>query len=234
MRTLLVVAAEGFEFAGIRRAAQRRMKVAWGIRFAEIVELNGLRLLLAAHGPGPRLAGMAADAAFLSNRPEALVSTGLCGGVDLTLRVGDVVAATRVIAPEKGLEFRVAPVSKVGVNQTGVVFSVDHVAGTVKEKTELRKQGATAVEMESAAVAERAAYWNIPFFCVRAVSDGAGDEFGIDLNEARDRDGRFSTFRILKQACRRPWSLFPELARLKRNSDLAAVRLGDFFANCSF
>jgi nucleoside phosphorylase len=104
----------------------------------------------------------------------------------------------------------------------------------VEEKARLRSTGALAVEMEAAALASRAEQWRKPFFCVRAVSDVAADGFALDLNTVRDKDGRFSTRRILAQALRRPVTVLPELVRLKRNSDSASRALGDFFADCSF
>jgi len=41
----------------------------------------------------------------------------------------------------------------------------------VAEKADLRLTGADAVEMEAAAVAAKATEWNIPFYCVRVVTD---------------------------------------------------------------
>jgi nucleoside phosphorylase len=108
------------------------------------------------------------------------------------------------------------------------------VAVTVEDKRRLRGTGASAVEMEAEAVCSRAADWNVPFYCVRAVSDGAQDAFALDLNSVRDRNGRFSKARIVMQALRNPVRLLPELWRLKRNSDLAAKNLGEFVADCSF
>ena len=68
----------------------------------------------------------------------------------------------------------------------GPIASIDHVAQTVAEKRQLRKTGAIAVEMEAAAVLERARAWKVPFYCVRAVSDRASEGFALDLNAASD------------------------------------------------
>jgi hypothetical protein len=104
----------------------------------------------------------------------------------------------------------------------------------VEEKRRLRQTGAIVVEMEAAAVLEKARDAGRPFYAVKAVSDGADESFSLDLNAARDGDGRFSVMRILNQAFRSPMTAFPELARLKRNGERAAVALGDFFAHCNF
>ena len=156
------------------------------------------------------------------------MSVGLCGALDDSLEVGDIVVASSVngIAveiPGSTLEFAVGP-----------IVSVDHVAQTVSEKEQLRQTGAIAVEMEAAAVLERARRWGVPFYCVRAVSDTAREGFELDLNAARDTCGRFRVGRILAQAARRPLTGVPELLRLRRNSEVACRALGEFIGNCSF
>ena len=118
--------------------------------------------------------------------------------------------------------------------RTGRLLSVDRVVGTAAEKARLFATGASVVEMEAAAVESRAREWRLPFFCVRAVSDTAGEDFALDLNEMRDAEGRFSRSRIVRRALKSPFRLVPELLRLNRNSGRAAKALGDFFADCSF
>ena len=76
--------------------------------------------------------------------------------------------------------------------------------------------------------------WNMPFYCVRSVTDLAEESFRIDLNAARRADGRFSTPRILAAAIRRPITVAPELFELRRRSATAARSLGEFIADCSF
>jgi hypothetical protein len=56
----------------------------------------------------------------------------------------------------------------------------------------------------------------------------------LDLNAARDDEGRFSVVKIFRQAVRRPLVVVPELLRLQRNSHLAAKALGVFLGDCSF
>lgn len=159
---------------------------------------------------------------------DAFVSAGLCGGLIDELTVGSIVVGNSV----NGVNI---PEHRLGSPcHHGQIASVDYVAGTVEEKQRLRKTGAIAVEMEAAAVLELAREAGRAFYCVKAVSDVAGESFAIDFNAARDNDGRFSVMRILGQACRSPVAGFPELARLKRNSEQAANALGDFFAHCNF
>jgi hypothetical protein len=109
------------------------------------------------------------------------------------------------------------------------------VAITSQEKKILRAStGAIAVEMESAAVERAAAAREIPFYCIRSVSDTAQDDMPIDFNAYRDPDGRFSRGRIAMAAAAHPFTRVPALLRLERNCQLAAEALGDFFADCRF
>ena len=88
--------------------------------------------------------------------------------------------------------------------------------------------------MEAAALLDRAQRWGVPFYCVRAVSDAANEDFAVDFNAARDKEGRFRPERIVAQALRRPLSGIPELLRLRRNAGLASIALGEFLGNCGF
>jgi hypothetical protein len=111
---------------------------------------------------------------------------------------------------------------------------MDRVAVSPEEKARLRATGATIVEMEALAVAERAKLWQVPFYCVRSVSDVASEGFLLDLNSVRDAEGRFRRGLIVLKTIIRPVSLVPEMLRLKRNSERAAETLGEFVANCCF
>ena len=83
--------------------------------------------------------------------------------------------------------------------------------------------------MESAAVAETARQWNVPFRSVRAVSDIAAEDMPLDFNLYRDARGQFSRSRIAFAAFKRPFTAIPALMRLDRNCRIAADSLGEFF-----
>jgi nucleoside phosphorylase len=118
-------------------------------------------------------------------------------------------------------------------HKTGTLLSIDRVACTAKEKSEFERTGAAAIEMEAAAVAQKALGYNIPFYCIRVVTDTADEDLPLDFNRYRDADGRFSRAKILAAAFRRPM-LFPELMKLNKRSKNAAQALGDFIAGTRF
>lgn len=186
-----------------------------------------VRWIKAVGGPGQRLAGAAADKAG----PEAdtVISAGLCGALDPSLQVGDIVIGTSVNGVQADASIGVEKMRTV----TGPILSIDRVAGA-EDKRSLRRSGAVAVEMEAAAVHERARRWGKPFYCIKSVSDTMDEAFTIDFNSARGDGGEFQVSRIIGQALRRPFTGIPELLKLKRNSQYAAKALGDFLADCRF
>lgn len=232
MRTVLVVAAERRELRGILQRSSRVQPLAWPVRFARSAELNGHRLLAVAHGPGPKLASEALDAAFRQQRPDALLSTGFCGALDPGLGAGEILVATSVQDGPRA--FEAAQPATGRPFRSGTLLSMDRFVATVDEKRRLNAGGAAAVDMEAAAVAGRACREGLPFYCVRVVLDRASDGFILDFNGLRSPDGRFSRSRILWAALARPLTAAPELIRLERRGRMAARALGDFLADCRF
>jgi len=230
--TVLMVAAEAREFQGLLSRVPA-CTLHWGLQFARETELNGNRVILIADGPGMRIAGVAADVARRHVRPDRVVSTGFCGAVDPELKAGDVLVASTVMDKELGREYECAADSWPSC-QRGRVVSQNRVATTPGDKREIRSTGARAVEMEAGAVAGRARIWDVPFYCIRSVSDTAGENLEIDLNRMRDGDGRFSRGRIALAALARPWARIPALVRLDSTCRKASRSLGDFLANCRF
>lgn len=219
MATWLMVAAEAREFEGILKRAEEIRPLSWpGAAFSREAAWKNGRWLLIANGPGPRLVEQA-----LERKPEVdlVLSIGFCGALDPALRIGDIVVSGEV---PKGLG--------ASFVQGGVV-SVDRVALTAREKSDLRATtGASVVEMESAAVARKAKEWDVPFGCVRVVSDVAGEDLPLDFNRYRDANGRFERARIALAALGRPFTVLPGLVRLDRDCRRAAERLGEFLATC--
>jgi hypothetical protein len=88
--------------------------------------------------------------------------------------------------------------------------------------------------MEASTVGSWAKAQSIPFYCVRVVSDRAGDVLPMDMNLMRDREGRFDRLRIAGHALMKPWTRIPGLLKLDRDCRVAEDKLGEFFANCRF
>jgi 4-hydroxy-3-methylbut-2-enyl diphosphate reductase len=111
----------------------------------------------------------------------AVAVAGLGGGLGDDLVPGDLVVADRLIDPE-GTEIARLPsapllaadLRRLGLRaRTGTVVSTDHIV-TGDERAALAALGATAVDMESTAVASQA--WGVPLAVLRAISDTPGQE----------------------------------------------------------
>ncbi len=226
------MAAEARELDGLIRHCRNVERLDWPVEYARRGVLKDRPVVLVANGAGPRRAAKAAEVAQAKTGASLVVSTGYCGALDPMYHVGDVVVADRVVAD--GESFAVCFPSCDRPHRVGAVVSIDRVAGTVAEKSRLRLAGGSAVEMEAAGVARRVRQWELPFCCIRVVTDTSQEEFSLDLNACRLPDGRFSTRRIVAAALKRPGRGIPELWRLRRNSATASRVLGDFLADCSF
>lgn len=256
---VLLVAALDREFSGLQRYATVWIDLQWPIEFAREAWVGGKRLILAANGPGPQLAGEAVRVVAERMNLRSVVSIGYCGALDPGLEAGDLVVPGEVISLESGNRFSAAPIglpepSGIAADafsneargnreprlarkpaRNGTIVSGDRVISSISEKAELwRRTSAQCVEMEAAGVAAAAQAYSLPFSCLRVVSDTASEGFGIDLNQTRDAQGRFSTSKIVLSALRRPWRGVPELLRIARRSRLASARLGECLAGCRF
>ena len=208
---ILMVASDGMEFRGMPRRPD---------------------LHLAAKGVGAKCAAQAVDAALAEFAAEAIISTGFCGALEPAMQIGDIVLGTEIL--NGSCRFPASLPQSRRSSHTGLIASIDHVAQSAAEKAQLRATGAIAVEMEAAGVAERASAHNLPFYCVKVVTDLAGEDMANDFNSALRPDGHFATMDILRSSLRQPLIRIPELLRLRKRCARAALLLGEFIADCRF
>lgn len=227
---LLLVASDRREFRGILERAGEARPAELPVDWARRARLGGHELVLAANGVGWKRAAEAVERACAVFPFDAVVSTGFCGALDPGLAVAAVVVADSIAAPDR--LYPAAPLAGPMPYRAGAVCSVDHVVRSADEKSRLAAGGAIAVEMEAAGAAASAMERALPFHCVRAVSDLAGETMANDFNGALRADGHFDTMLILREALRQPAVRLPELLRLRIRCARAARVLGDFFAGC--
>jgi len=218
-----MVAALPLEFAGIP-ARPAPFRGVW----SRSAGLGPHDALLVANGVGARHAAAAVDAALKEFHPDAIVSAGFCGALAPGLQVADIVVGTAA-GPHPA-----RPVASERPHHTGPVSTIDHVVQTAEEKRRLGAAGAIAVDMEASGVAARAQALTLPFYCIKAVTDLAGENLANDLNKALRPDGHFATILLLRGSLRHPWVRLPELIRLRNRSTRAARSLGEFLADCRY
>ncbi len=227
---ILFVAADPRECAGLIAHWENVRAVPLPVTWARTGKWKGGEVMAIANGAG---ADRAFAAVLVAPKPSAVCNIGFCGALDESLQVGDIFVACEVRNGSMRYETLVPGVVGSGI-ASGAVASIDHIAATAAEKRNLRATGASIVEMEAAGAARAAEDLDLPFYCIRAVSDLADEDLENDFNAALTPEGQFNTLRLVTGALARPRQRFGELLRLKRRTDAASKKLGDFLADCTF
>jgi adenosylhomocysteine nucleosidase len=134
------------------------------------------------------LSGMGYDSARRSSQQlielgiDALISWGLAGSIDVSLKSGDLLLASNVITNDQSWSTHADWANKLQMECQHSSFStlragiasVSDICNSISDKKNLSlKSGAIAVDMESSAIAELATTNNIDFLVVRAIADDA-------------------------------------------------------------
>jgi adenosylhomocysteine nucleosidase len=162
--------------------------------------------------------------------PPFIIFAGYAGALVDSLRVGDIVLANEIVDEHGGRWPTTWPGALPEGRWTpplhrGRLLTVDHMTATPSEKRTLAGQHqAIAVEMESAFFAARCTKAEIPFTCVRAISDAASTALSPALATLLE-GGAVSPWRAFRAVLRQP-SLVPEFWRLARDTKHASDQLG--------
>ncbi len=159
----------------------------------------------------PRFCGM-------PYRPRLLVSVGFSGALQPEQRVGDLVLATEVVDPQGHRWPAVRPAVCANPDiAAGRLLTVPQLVSDPREKQLLgRRYDALAVDMESAVAARLCYQHNIPFACLRVISDDWQTPLSPHLVELLQQE-RVSIPRLAGQVMRHP-RLIGELWRLARQT----------------
>jgi adenosylhomocysteine nucleosidase len=148
--------------------------------------------------------------------PESIrgvISFGVAGGLDPTLRSGDVVVATEVLAGDArwaaGLSLSDDLIDKLTSGRRRVVrgslAGAEEVVTGRSCKAALHSEtGAAAVDMESHIAAAYAAEQGLPFAALRVISDPAHRALPALAREAIKPDGQIDVAAILRGVVRNP------------------------------
>jgi adenosylhomocysteine nucleosidase len=101
--------------------------------------------------------------------------------------------------------------------------TIDHVAHPVEKRRLAEHYQAVLVDMEAATVGRFAARQGIPFYCLKAVSDVAG-EMLPDFSRYTDSQGQLQLAALLAHVAIRP-QYWPGLARIGKNGRIGAVAM---------
>jgi adenosylhomocysteine nucleosidase len=172
--------------------------------------------VVACAGMGADRVRLAVQAAMAARPVTTLISAGVAGACDPQLRVGDVVHAGTVVDARTGERFE-------DPEYTQVLVTGAEVAGVAEKRRLLAAYGASAVDMEAAAVARLARAHGLSFAAVKAVSDGAEFEMQ-ELGRFATADGQFREMAFAGYAAVRPW-MWGRLMALAKNSGAAITAL---------
>jgi adenosylhomocysteine nucleosidase len=147
---------------------------------------------------------------------RGVISFGVAGGLDPTLKSGDVVVATEVLAGDArwlaGLSLNEDLIDSVGLGSRRIVrgrlAGAEEVVVARDVKAALHSEtGAAAVDMESHIAAEYAAKAGLPFAALRVVSDPAHRALPPLAMVAIKPNGDIDLPRILRGVARNPLTL---------------------------
>ncbi len=170
--------------------------------------------------------------ALAEHGAELLVSFGVSGGLDPTLRCGDLVFAARVVT-EAGEDARsevgagtvdalIARARAAGLRvRTGTMLGSDRAITSAADKSRLHAAtGALAVDMESHGVARAAAACQRPFLVIRAVGDPADRAVPELAMSGLAADGTTHAWPVVRRLLRQPTAL-PAILQLARDTGAA-------------
>jgi nucleoside phosphorylase len=193
----------------------------WKVR---VIEQGGRRhrlfengeAALVCGGIGAEAARRATEAVIREVNPARVISAGFAGALDGSLEVGQVLEPRTVINAADGVRMETG-------SGEGILVSSATVAGKEQKIQFGKAYGATAVDMEAAAVAQGAQARGVEFAALKAISDAA--DFSLPALDRFVADE--GTFRSLRFACHvalRPWLWWTTIA-LARNSSKASHAL---------
>jgi adenosylhomocysteine nucleosidase len=147
---------------------------------------------------------------------RGVISFGVAGGLDPSLKSGDIVVATEVMAGDArwlaGLSLKEDLFANVALGRRRVVrgglAGAEKVVQGQSCKAALHLEtGAVAVDMESHIAAAYAAEAGLPFAAVRVISDPAGSALPEVARAAIKPDGKIDLRKILRGVVRNPRTL---------------------------
>ncbi len=207
-KTIGILTAMSMEFHQVAAMMQNAEAVQSGPHKFLVGSIGESRVVLQQCGIGKVNAASGVTNLIMEFHPDVVVSTGVAGGIDVSLSVMDVVVGTSVCHHDvycgedcepgqvQGLPkffpgderlVSVATSMKAdshivpGLICTGDQFISNHEElGVIKRKY----PDGLAVDMESAAIAQVCYLWKVPFLSFRIISDtpGADNRFGQYLN----------------------------------------------------
>ena len=205
MKKIGIIGAMPSELADIRSIlGETIVKKYSGIEFY-INEVNGKEIINACCGIAKVNAAICAQVMIDRFNVDAIINTGIAGGMNSKVKVCDIVISDEVLPHDLELRFleNYPPYCSVFKADAGLIqlaqkvcgdFDINCFVGRIVSgesfisSNEVKKQIVDklkpyAVDMESSAIGHCAFMNNIPFVSVRCISDNADDEGAMSFDE---------------------------------------------------
>lgn len=187
-------------------------------------------------GMGAHRAETAFDDMVATWGPTTIIHLGYAGGLDPALGAGAIPAATRVLDasgdPPLHLSPTAPPRTDACTDDEVILLSTNALVDTPQAKDALhRTTGATTVDMESYAVARRAAETGVVLRIFRAIVDTASMALPPGIDRWVNDEGRTQWRRLAQDLAVHP-TLVPAAVRLGRHARTADAALQDKVVEC--
>lgn len=164
---------------------------------------------------------------------RGIISFGIAGGLDPSLRPGDLVVASEIMASDgrwaTARAFSESLVERTTIGRRrivgGAIVGAEEIILDPRDKVQLHQEtGATAVDMESHIAAAYAAAVGLPFAALRVINDPAQRSLPALALNALKPNGDICPRKVLRGLAREP-SVIPSLMRTAHDFNRAIATL---------
>lgn len=193
----------------ISNMTEKKTETVSGIEFVSGL-FFGKPAVAAVAGVGKVNAAVCAEAMLLKYSPELVINTGVGGGLDTNLKIGDIAVScctaehdmdttplgepkgfisgldtVKIKASETAVEQLKTVLEELNINYAvGAIASGDQFINSPEEKERIKREfNAVCCEMEGASIGHVCAMNKVPFVVLRAISDGADDSSHLSFPE---------------------------------------------------
>ncbi|MDQ8727742.1 phosphorylase [Bradyrhizobium sp. LHD-71] len=197
---------------------------------ARIAAGQGLTVICSSSDPGQLRAQLGT---FDHASVRGIISFGIAGGLDPSLKAGDLVVASEIMTGEgrwataPALSEALIEGTNIGRRKIvgGSIVGAEEVILDPRDKISLHEQtGATAVDMESHIAAAYAASVGLPFAALRVINDPASRALPALALNALKPNGDICPRKVLRGVARKP-SVIPSLMRTAHDFNRAIATL---------
>lgn len=184
--------------------------------------IGRVEILATTTGIGPRRAARTTERLLDAHAVDHVVVVGIAGGIGPSVALGDLVVPELVLDLDSGAQYRPTPLGDAAPR--GTLVTSEGLQSDLDAIARLERQGAVAIDMETAAIAAVCERRGCPWSVFRAISDRADDGstdaavFGL-----AGPDGAGDLPAVARFVLTHPWRV-PQLARLARGMRVAAQR----------